>query len=605
MNREDLVTLLSESRYGRLDRRSFVARATGLGVSAGAAAMLSRSVLAQDASPEASPVGSPVASPAATGLAETSITRDEYFAQLLEKYPMEAAANPGGHVIHVNTSDIRVLNPTLVTDTYSGYITSSVFSYLVGTSAIDGTIVPDLADYWERSDDGLTYTFYLNQNATFHDGQPVTTADVVFSFDSIMAEDSLSVRRSDLVQVVKSYRAIDDHTFELTALDTFAIFLEKSAGQVGIVPKHIWESIPVADWGAADGTTGQDPAKVIGSGPFTFVEWQPEDHVTIRRNDNYWDTARIPVIDEFTVRVVPEPAAAVQTLVTGESDINLIPAAQADDLKNSNPELSIVDYDTTGFTYFIPHQDPAKVTFFLDTKVRQALLYALDRQAAADEFLFGYAIQANGTQPVLSIAYSPDQVSTIYNFDPEKAKSLLDEAGWIDADGDGIREKDGVKFSFEFLYSEGSQTYVQLVPYMQQAWGEVGIEMTPVQMPFASLLDQVIAGNFQMAIAGFTWDVNGDQGVMFRSDGFPPEGFNRARYANPEFDALNDAQLVELDPEKRKQLLIEQSNIINDDAAVGIMFFSKSINGSSPRLHNFVPNGYGLLWSLNWIWVDA
>jgi peptide/nickel transport system substrate-binding protein len=138
-------------------------------------------------------------------------------------------------------------------------------------------------------------------------------------------------------------------------------------------------------------------------------------------------------------------------------------------------------------------------------------------------------------------------VSTIYNFDPEKAKSLLDEAGWIDADGDGIREKDGVKFSFEFLYSEGSQTYVQLVPYMQQAWGEVGIEMTPVQMPFASLLDQVIAGNFQMAIAGFTWDVNGDQGVMFRSDGFPQAVADRAVQYHQRRCRGRDHVLLEVD----------------------------------------------------------
>jgi peptide/nickel transport system substrate-binding protein len=605
MTAVDLKTLLSEFRTGSVNRRSFIGRATALGISSGAAIMLARSATAQDASPAASPEASPVGSPVATGPAIKSITRDEYFTRLLEQYPMEEPANTGGQVIYANTSDIRVLNPTLVTDTYSGFITGNVFNALTTSSAIDGSSVPDLADYWEQSADGLTYTFYLNPNAAWHDGTPLTSADVVFSFDSVMDETSLSVRRSDLIQVTKSYRAIDDHTFELTALAPFATTIEKSASNVGIVPKHIWESIPFADWGTAPGSTGEDPTMVVGSGPFRFVEWVPGDHVTMERNESYWDTARIPVIDTFTIRVVPEPSAAVQTLVTGEADIHTIPAAQADDLKASNPELTIVDYDTTGFTYFIPHQDASKVTFFTDVRVRQALLYALDRQGAADQFLFGYAIQADGTQPVLSVAYAPDQVNTIYNYDPDVAKLLLDEAGWVDSDGDGIREKDGVKFSFEFLYSEGAQLYVQLIPYMQQAWGEVGIEVIPTQMPFASLLDQVIAGNFQMAIAGFTWDVNGDQGVMFRSDSVPPDGFNRARYSNPEFDRLNDEQLTELDPERRRRLLIEQSNIVNDDAAVGIMFFTRQITGSAPQLHNFHPNGYSQIWSLNWVWLDA
>lgn len=605
MKTEDFSALVSSLRRGEISRRAFLNRSAAIGISAGTATMLSRSAFAQDASPEASPEGTPGASPVAGGPATKSITRDEYFAQLAEFAPLEEAASTGGQIIFTNTSDIRVLNPSLSTDVYSNIILGQVFNSLVSGSAIDGSLVPDLADYWEQSADGITYTFYLNPNATFHDGTPVTANDVVFSFDSIMDENTLSVRRSDLVLVTKSYRAIDDHTFELTALAPFATTLEKSAANVAVMPRHLWESVPVADWGGDTGTTGQDPSRVVGSGPFTFVEWVVNDHVTIQRNDNYWDAERLPVIDTFTLRVVPEPSAAVQTLVTGEVDIHQIPLQQVDDLKESNPELQYTEFDTTGFTYFIPHQDPAKVVFFTDPKVRQALLYSLDRQLVTEEIMFGYAIQADGTQPVLSSAYAPAQVTTIYNYDPDRAMSLLEEAGWVDSDGDGIREKDGVKFSFEFLYSEGSQTYVQLVPYMQQVWGEVGIEMIPSQIPFTTLVENAIAGNFQMAVAGFTWDVDGDQGAMFRTDSVPPDGFNRARYGNPEYDRLNDEQLTELDPERRRQLLIDQSNIVNDDAAVGILFFSKSTWAAAARLHNFQPNGYETFWGMPWLWVDA
>jgi peptide/nickel transport system substrate-binding protein len=415
----------------------------------------------------------------------------------------------------------------------------------------------------------------------------------------------LSVRLSDVSSVVASYKVIDDYTFEITATAPVANFLDKGPNNVTIIAKHVWESVPFAEFAADPGNTGQDPTRVVGSGPFKFVEWVPNDHVTIARNENYWDTARTPSLDSFIYRVIPEPAASVQALITGEIDGVAIPLAQVDSLAASNPEIQQFVNDTTSFTYFSPNLDPARTTLFQDVRVRQAMMYALDRQLAAEQVLFGYGIQADGTQPVLSVPYAPDQVNTIYNYDPEKAKSLLEEAGWVDTDGDGIREKDGVKLSFEVGYAEGVQTYVQLLPYMQQAWGEVGIESAPTAIPFPTLVEQFTTGQFDLVVIGFSWTIDGDQGSMFRTDSFAPNGFNCAHYSNPEYDALNDAQALELDPEKRRQLLIDQSNIINDEQPVGILFFSKSVEAAQPTIHNYLPNGYSLLWSLPWTWVEA
>jgi peptide/nickel transport system substrate-binding protein len=142
-----------------------------------------------------------------------------------------------------------------------------------------------------------------------------------------------------------------------------------------------------------------------------------------------------------------------------------------------------------------------------------------------------------------------------------------------------------------------------MVPYMQQAWREVGVEMLPTAIPFPTLIDNLNAGNFQMASLGFSWDVNGDQGDMYRCDAIPPTGFNRMRYCNPEYDELNDQSSRELDNERRIDLLIEQTNIINNDAANGILVFTRDIMGNGPRVHNFLPNGYFNFWSLPYIWV--
>jgi len=507
-------------------------------------------------------------------------------------------------VINVETNDITTLNPTLVVDVFSGRITGFVFEGLVGSSPIDGAVVPGLADYWEIAADGVTYTFHLNPNAMWHDGQPVTADDVIFSFDSVIAEESLSVRRSGVVGALQSHTKIDDYTVQLVAVDRLANFVNDTAGQFGIVPKHIWEGIPFADWGTAPGATGQDPTQVIGSGPFRFVEWIRNDHVTIARNPDYWDTHNAAVIDEFIYRVVADPASAVQSLVTGESDVTEIPASQTATLRQSNPELNIVDFDTFGFTYYEFNLDPANALPFLDVKVRQALMYALDRDLMVETIYQGLATKADGTQPVLSIAYAPDRINTIYNYDPDKTNALLEEAGWVDSDGDGIREKDGAKFSFEFLYSEGSTVNEQLIPYMQQVWGEVGVEMIPVSQPFPTLVDNQENGTFAASLIGFSWDVFGGQGDMYRCDAVPLAGFNDMRYCNPRYDELDDLQRRELDQEKRIEILIEQTNIINDEQANSVLVFAKDVVGSQPRLHNFLPNGYSTFWSIPYVWVE-
>jgi peptide/nickel transport system substrate-binding protein len=342
---------------------------------------------------------------------------------------------------------------------------------------------------------------------------------------------------------------------------------------------------------------------VIGSGPFKFVEWVPNDHVTLVKNPDYWDTDNVPYIDNFIFRVVADGNTAIQSVVTGESDIAEVPFAQVEPLRQSSPDLAINNYDTTAFNFYHVNQDPEKQPFFVDIPVRQALHYALDRQLVVDTAYAGFAEVANGTQPVLSFAYAPDRVNTIYNFDPDQARALLEQAGWVDSDGDGVREKDGVKFSFECVYTEGVPTYAQQIPYMQQAWKEVGIEMIPTAVPFPTLSDLVESGGYAMCVQGFSWDFNGDQYAMFGCDQTPP-GFNRMRYCNPRFDELREQARVELDDAARLELLIEASNIVNDEMAAGVLFFRQDIYASAPRLHNYVPNGYGEVWSMTKVWVD-
>lgn len=599
MNKLEITALVDQLREGTISRRGFMRRATALGVSAGAAGMLARSAAAQ--TPEASPAASP-----AGDVITNAVTREEALAAIYEAYPMEEVGNAGGEIIYQQSTDIQTVNPVLTSDVYSSYITGLVFEGLIGGSVVDGTDVPTgLADGWEISADGLEYTIFLNPNVTWHDGTPLTSADVVFTFDAALAENSQSVRKVTVESVLDSYEAVDDHTVKFYAKAPSGIFLTEALGQFGIVAKHVWENVDPADWPSDPGSTGTDPSRVIGTGPFKFEAWNLGENVSVVRNENYWQPDEVPHIDRFIFQVVADDNTILAGLQTGSADIGDVGFANADALAESNPELQILAYDTTAMNYYHQCQDPTKFELFTDRNIRQALLYALDRTLLAEMVYFGYAIQGDGTQPVLSIAYDPSKVNTIYNYDPEKAMALLEESGWVDSDGDGIREKDGQKLTFQVMYSEGVDTYAVQIPYMQDSWRAIGCEAITSAVPFPTLSDAADAGDYELIVQGFQWSIDGGQDAMFWSEMTPPNGFNSMRYSNPDYDALVIPSKTEVDPEKRIEILQEQSNILNDDAAIGITVFRQNVTAASPRVHNFYTNGYSYFWWLNKAWVDA
>ncbi|CAN0498971.1 unnamed protein product, partial [Phaeothamnion confervicola] len=186
----------------------------------------------------------------------------------------------------------------------------------------------------------------------------------------------------------------------------------------------------IATWGSAPAATGSDPAQVIGSGPFRFVEWVPNDHATMERWPDYWVPDLIPAIDRATYRVVPDQSTVMQTLKTGESDIALVPPQQVKDFEGSQ-DVSVVSFDDWSWTLFSPQQDPAVARFCQQQEVRQALMLGLDREAMVSSILAGNATVAEGLQPVPSRAYAPERLSTHYPYDVDQAKALLEGAGWI------------------------------------------------------------------------------------------------------------------------------------------------------------------------------
>jgi peptide/nickel transport system substrate-binding protein len=592
-----MAELIARLRAGRLGRRSFVG-----GVGAGAAAVgLGGRALAQDGFQPSTPVAT-----AEGGQVITSITREQYAEQLFAAYPMEEGVE-GGQLIIGESSDIATVNAILANDSPTFFVIGMLFEALVGVSVVDGAIVPGLADSYEIAADGVTYTFQLNPDATFHDGTPVTAEDVKFSYDSVLNPESTSLYAASLMETLASYRVVDERTFEIVSKFPNAVFFYNAVTPVAIIPRHIWESVPVAEWAADGGSTGQDPSRVIGTGPFTFVEWVQGDHITLGKNTTYYDTVtgRVPYVDEVTYRILPDLNTAVQELIVGGIDLlETVAAEQTADVQNTEGR-DVQIYPTFDFTFYIPNLNPERTPLFQETVVRQALFMALDKQGIVDNIYAGFGEPAIGTQAPLSVAYAPDAYDETWAYDPERSAQMLEEAGWVDSDGDGVREKDGQPLSFTMKLPDGSATGTLLAAYFQEAWAEIGVECTPELIPFQTMLEQMDARDFDMVLLGFSWDASGDQGPMFTCAA-REGGFNYQDWCNEEYDALQEQQLRELDPDARRELLIQQSQIAWREQPVGIFRFAEARTGVNiDRVRNYYANGYGFIWSLPFTYLAA
>jgi len=574
--------------------RSFAPRPTRRNVLAGAlmgstGLFIPRSVFAQDSA----------ASPAALTEAIRSQTREEFRAEILEEMDYTEAATPGGTFIDANVNDIQTVHPLLADDADSLGLVGMIYDPLVGGDFRTGQPAPNgLADYWETAPDGRTYTFHLNRDAKWHDGTDITAEDVQFSFDAVANPEVGSAYTQSFLDSTESWRVIDEHTFEVVAKEPLFTFLYDLV--TWIVPKHIWENVPVADWRTDPGATGQDPARVVGSGPWKFGEWRQGESITLSRNDEYYQ--KVPYIESYVIRIWPDQTSVVNALLNGEIDATLLEPADVETAKATSG-LKIATYSTRNFGYYMTNLDSEKTTLFSERAVRQALFHSLDRESIVNDILLGYAEVAQGTQPVISYAYAPDRITTKYDFDPEKATALLTEAGWTDTDGDGVVDKEGQPLAFELIYSSGSPTSDQLVAYMQDAWGAVGVEATPRALEFPALME-ILTGerNFEVAMLGFGWDATFIQDAMFGCKQVPPTGFNMVKYCNERVDELNAQAKRTFDEDARRELIIEATNIVNDDLPVAVMQFSKRNLGYSDRLQNYTPGPWGA--DLSYVWIQ-
>lgn len=390
-----------------------------------------------------------------------------------------------------------------------------------------GALIPGLAKSWDISDDGLTYTFHLRDDVTFHNGKAFSAEDVVYTYEALSGlggEEPLSSKFTNVTAI----NAIDDYTVELTLGEADAAFLQYT--RVAVLPK---------------GYEDQSSAPV-GTGPFVFEKYVPGQMVVLEKNENYYDESRMAKIDEAQIYIMGDDSAVLTALQSGQLDAGIVYAGSADYLSgdftiNSSPQNMVQLFALNN-----------SVEPFDDVRVRQAFEYAINKDQIIDGVFAGYATELySNFSPVMSYFYN-DELSDVYTYDVEKAKELMAEAGYEDG------------FDITITVPSNYQKHVDTAQVIAQQLKEINVNATIEPVEWGQWLEQVYTNaEYETTIVGLTGKLDPNDILgRYVSD----YGKNFMKYSNPDYDKLIEEAKTASD-EERVELFKECQKVLTEDAA--------------------------------------
>ncbi|HET9015991.1 MAG TPA: ABC transporter substrate-binding protein [Thermomicrobiaceae bacterium] len=484
-----------------------------------------------------------------------------------------ATARPGGSASSALTIPL-ISNPTPNPVTVPGGLSSillnkNLFGQLCRPDATDAASPsPDHAETWEVSTDGQTYTFHLRPGLTFHDGTPLTADDVKFTFDTLMDPKVNAAFRSNLGPFDHA-EVVDPLTINLLMKEPYAPLLVMLDYNIMILPKHLLSG--------QDMNAPTDYLKhPIGSGPYRFGEFVPDDHLTLVANPDYWDGA--PRIGTVVYRIVPDANTQVAHLVTGEVDVALIEPAQVDALVGQ-PSVVITTAQQTNYYYLaINHANP----LFADARVRQALAYGLDRQTILATTMRGRGTVADGPiSPPMGWAYPRGQQP--FPYDTRKARDLLAQAGW--ALQHGRLMKEGSQFSFKILLDIGNPTRNSFALAAQQYFQKLGMNVQIDFQNFDTWYALRSRGQYDLVVTW--WITPPDPDALSR--GYTAG--NTDHYRSAGVDSLCLRGRRALTPNTRAPIYAQLQQQLYQDQVDVFMLYPEEFRAFNSRVHGYANIG--------------
>lgn len=426
------------------------------------------------------------------------------------------------------------------------------------------------------SEDGLVLTIKLRQDAAWSDGTPLTAHDFVFTYEMWMGEGNAVQTRYPYDTFVESVTALDDYTLQIVMTEPYVAWATAFFNHV--LPKHILEPIYEAEGTIDDADWNRNPTVV--NGPFIVKEWEAASHIVFEANPNYWRGR--PKLDQVFIRIVPDDEAQMAAIKAGDTDIGVfLSAANKPDI-DALPDVEMVSvssgYAESWFFNLVSEELASETGIspghpaLQDVRVRQALVMAVDRQQIIDELFYGlYRI------PAVLWYDTPFEDTTLepWPYDPEQAKALLDEAGWVDTNGDGTRDKDGVELVLRYSTTAGNELREATQVVVQQMMADVGIGIEILNYSYDTLWNSfgddgpIASGQYdfaQWSTAPLDYPDPNEPGWLCQeipSNDYP-EGMNWYGICAPELDELFLEQAVTVDRQKRIEMYYEIERIMHE-----------------------------------------
>ncbi len=474
-----------------------------------------------------------------------------------------AKPEPKGTLTIAPGSDVINLNPLKAADSFSHYALYLIYDTLF-TIGEDLNAKGDLVEKTENPDD-KTYIFTIREGVAFHDGTPLTAEDVKFTYDYVRNKEN-GHKFATKFEPITDIEVIDPLHVKFVTDAPYAPLL--STLTIPIAPKHIAEKdVELLN------------SQPVGSGPYKFVEWKPQERLVLTANTNWWGDG--PRIKDIVLRPIAEPTTRVTALETGEIQIaDGVPFSHAKVLQDRG--FDFVSVEPHGYNMFAFNET---VKPFDDKRVRLAMTLALNRQEITDFVWYGLNNLVNSPVIQRSWAWNPDV--TNYPYDPGKARELLAEAGYPDG------------FSVK-LFHEADENVKKWVEIAQQQWADVGIKVELMSKEWGAFFNDIIAGKYDLCAWQWIGQSDPDGGMyrMFHSVNFAPYGYNWVFYKNDRVDELLEVGRTVLDQDKRAEAYREAQKIVTDDCVYIYLADYRKSMAMSPKVKGFAYSPYDYLRSL-------
>jgi peptide/nickel transport system substrate-binding protein len=472
----------------------------------------------------------------------------------------------------------------LASDSASHEVSGLLFNGLVKYDT-DLSVIGDLAESWDISPDGLIITFRLRKGVRWADGEEFTAEDVKFGFDTILDERVPSAYKEDFLQVKKA-EILDRYTFRATYGRPFAPALTSWRNLV-VLPKHL-----LAGKDITKSPFARDP---VGLGPYRLTKWTPGQELVLKSSENYFDGR--PYIDRLVFRVIPDLATMFLELKTGGIDImGLTPIqyAKQTDTPFFRDNFRKFRYPAQAYTYLAFN---LKHPWFQDKRVRQAFAHAIDKGEIVDVVLFGVGTPATGPYVPNTWPYNPGVKQ--YDFNPEKARQLLAEAGWKDTGGDGILRKDGRPFRFTILTNMGNSLRKNTATIIQWRLAQIGVKVDIRALEWSTFINEFVdKKRFEAIVLGWSIGLDPDQYDIWHSSKTRPKELNFISFANSEVDDLLETGRRTYDIEGRKKAYFRIQEILAEELPYIFLYVPESTPVVHNRFHGIKPSPIGIRYNM-------